>query len=463
MAKKITAMIMLLCLCLALTGCGSKDTTASDSSGKPALSIVAPKSVQFTAGEIAADVTELSIVLADGETQLLSKLSQLKSADFSGSSCVEEIYAWAQANPHVDVNYTVTMPDGTVLDKNAESADLSAIDSSALPAVLSQLKCLPGLKTLELGVERQGFQWAEFDLVRESFPEARLKYMFNIYGMDVDIENTQINLSHFSIDDDCQSLCAAMDRMQDLVYLDMDSCGVPNERMAQIRDAYPHVKVVWRIWFGEWDVYSVRTDVERILASSPSVAGEIYPGNCEALQYCTEVKYLDLGHNTNMTDISFISSMKKLEVAVLSMADWSDATPLASCENLEYLEIQTTQCTDLSPLANLKNLKHLNVAYILDLEDISPLYGLTQLERLWIGCMNHVPYEQVQQMQAAAPNCEINTSVYEDPTGGRWRYTELNLDTYVYLYHPRYIQLRETFGNYEKSAYSYSWNDPLFY
>ena len=40
------------------------------------------------------------------------------------------------------------------------------------------------------------------------------------------------------------------------------------------------------------------------------------------------------------------------------------------------------------------------MAYIPDLEDISPLYGLTQLERLWIGCNNYVPQEQVAQMQA---------------------------------------------------------------
>ena len=55
---------------------------------------------------------------------------------------------------------------------------------------------------------------------------------------------------------------------------DRDYCGVSNEAMAQIRDENPNVEVVWRIWFGE--NYSVRTDVERILASKPTVGGMIY-------------------------------------------------------------------------------------------------------------------------------------------------------------------------------------------
>lgn len=51
----------------------------------------------------------------------------------------------------------------------------------------------------------------------------------------------------------------------------MDSCGVSDEEMAAIRDDFPDVNVVWRIWFGTG--YSVRTDVEKILASQPQRAG----------------------------------------------------------------------------------------------------------------------------------------------------------------------------------------------
>ena len=94
----------------------------------------------------------------------------------------------------------------------------------------------------------------------------------------------------------------------------------------------------------------------------------------------------------------------------------------------------------------------------------SQFFYLTGLERLWIGAYNPVPAEQVQEMQRRAPKCEIDLSVYEDPVGGRWRYIDLAnyIDTWVDTYHPRYEKLREQFGNYEYTAYNFTWNDPKY-
>ena len=256
-------------------------------------------------------------------------------------------------------------------------------------------------------------------------------------------------------------LRAAIDHMPQLTYVDLDSSGVPNEEMAKLRDDYPGIKIVWRVWFGSELAYSVRTDTEMILASKPTAAGFIDEVNGADLKYCTEVKYLDLGHNATLRDISFVEYMPKLEVLIVAMSKWSDATPLASCKNLEYLEMQTTNCTDLSPLSGLENLRHLNIACITGLEDISPLYSLTKLERLWLGCMNGVPAEQVEQMRKAAPDCEINTTVYDDPTGGGWRYG-YHPEGYMFSA-PRYILLRLQFNDYKASAFSFYWNDPLYY
>ena len=51
----------------------------------------------------------------------------------------------------------------------------------------------------------------------------------------------------------------------------MDNTGVSNEALAKIREQSPNIDVVWRVWFGT--NYSVRTDTERILASSRPSAG----------------------------------------------------------------------------------------------------------------------------------------------------------------------------------------------
>ena len=423
--KKILSIICLAAAFLLLAACGD-----------PASSLFPAKTVKFQAGAVEIEgTTDLTITLESGETALLDQLPELQKADFSGSACVDEIYQWAQAHPDVKVTYTVTLPDGQVLSSSEQSLDLSELTDSAVSDTLQALAYLPKVNDIQLGSERSGLGWDSVRAIMDACPNASVSYTFWLYGKEFSTVDTTINLSHIPVEDD-----GAQD-------------------MAAIRDAYPDVKVIWRVWFG--DAYSVRTDVERILASQPSHGGMLDRYNSEALKYCTDVKYLDVGHNDALDDISFVAYMPKLEVAILAMDNWSDATPLASCTELEYLEMQTTLCTDLSPLSGLKNLRHLNIAYIVDLEDISPLYSLTELERLWVGSNNRVPKEQIAEMRAAAPNCEVNDTVYDDPTGGRWRYVDYNDKAYIFILHPRYEKLREQFG-YTSADFSFYWNDPLY-
>ena len=59
-----------------------------------------------------------------------------------------------------------------------------------------------------------------------------------------------------------------------------------------------------------------------------------------------------------------------------------------------------------------------------------------------------------------------------DPTGGDWRYIDYDYQNYMHRfpdhYHPRYIKLIEQFQGeqkpeIDKTAYAFSWNDPLYY
>ena len=249
--------------------------------------------------------------------------------------------------------------------------------------------------------------------------------------------------------------------MPKLNYLDMDFCGVENEDMEVIRDSLPNATVVWRIWFGEKLRYTARTDTQRILASNPDRGGELTGISTEVLKYCTKVKYLDLGHNEQLEDISFVAYMPDLEVAVLAMNQWADARPLMNCPKLEYLEMQTGACSDLRPIATLKNLKHLNICYCFALRDMSPIYDL-DLERLWVGCLTPIPEEQVQEYHRRHPKCEINTTAV-DPTTEGWRtygYNEFGM----VIVAPRYALLREQFEYDEmQTSYNYIENDPKYW
>lgn len=448
--KMIRAGLCAALLCLLLAGCGRGDVAAL-SPGE--TQTPAPQELVFAAGAIPLDTGELKMPLAAGETELLSSLTQLRSADLSGSADEAEVAAWAKAHPDIECYYSVTLPGGEVLDSGTRSYDVSALSAEQAEAVAEKLALLPDLKTLRLGAEGSR-SWESVARLRALLPDTVLRYGFTLYGKSCDLSDASLNLRAVPVEDDCAALRRVIPLMKDLSYVDMDSTGVSNQDMEKLRAEFPDVKFVWRVWFGE--NYSVRTDVQRILASKPSAGGMLYNWDVEALSCCRDVVFLDLGHNKQLTDISFVRNMPKLEVAILGMCDWSDASPLADCPELEYLEMFSTECTDLTPLKGLKNLKHLNVAGIPGLEDISPLYSLTQLERLWLGSMNRLTEDQYAEFKKHVPDCELDTLVYDDPTGGHWRWDE-NGDMV-----PRYYLLRLQFGKYDSEVYSYTWNDKLY-
>lgn len=446
MQKKLFNIIMIsaIAAALCLSGCKMKEEG------------IVPRE-EFEAGEVAQDTKSVTMVISEGETAKLDQLEGLVAADLRGSECYEEIFAWAQANPEVSVRYTVPLPNGSTVTNDISALNMTELDHGGVEQLISAASCLPKLNSIELGTEREGFGWEDVAAVVAAFPELKINYTGLVYGQSVRLSDTGIDLKYIPIQDGGETLRAVLGCMPGLKSVDMDSCGLSNEEMAALQAEFPEVKLIWRVWFG--DNYSVRTDTERILASKPSQGGMLTPENTQALKYCTDVKYLDVGHNEYLTDISFVAYMPKLEVCILAMDFWSDASPLANCTALEYLEVQTTHLNDLTPLAGLTELKHLNICNLPGEVDLSPLYGLTKLERLWIGGYTHVDRAQVEELQAIVPDCEINTSA-GDPTEGHWRYVDLNLDTWTYIQHPRYKELREQFG-YTDSDFSFYWNDPL--
>ena len=381
------------------------------------------------------------------------------SAPAEAASSEPEPEPTPEPTPTYDLNFSV---GGQALSEAVESLDLTQASPEEIDRLISVLPALPNLKTLELGsaaAENPAVSWDQVYALEQGAPQAVLNYRFTVQGYPFSLSDEILNLNHIVFTDEGALASRIAGCMPNLRILDMDSCGVSNSSMAAIRDFYPDVEVVWRVWIGTG--YSVRTNVERILISNPDRGGELNtPESVEGLYYCTKTKYLDMGHNAYLRDISFLANMPDLEVLIVAMSEVKDLTPLASCPKLNYLELQNTAACDLRPLAGLKELRDLNICYNFALWDISPLYEL-DLDRLYIGCFTPVSQDQVTEFRKLHPNCVINTTT-ENPTEEGWRAGWVAEGVWETM--PRYVQLYDEFqyGNFPY-CYSYTENDPRVY
>ena len=416
---------------------------------------------------VSLDLSTLSAANAAQTLPLLRYLPALQTVDLgdggSNDLSPELVLDFFSAYPGVDFSYAISL-QGRTLSLEETRLDLSTASNADIEGLLPWLPYMNQLQNISLGeggdAENSRIPWDTLGAIHRACPWAGLDYSFTLYGRAMDLNETYLDLNHVTLSDQGALVKAVTTCMPRLQVLDMDFCGVDDEHMADIRDSLPGTEVVWRIWFGTG--YSVRTDVTKILASNPDKAGFLDYEAAKALQYCTKVKYLDLGHNHKLESIDFVRYMPDLEVVILAMAAWSDCSPLAECPKLEYAELQTTALNDLRPLSKLQNLAHLNICYDFALTDISPLYDMHSLKRLWIGSLTPIPAEQVAEFQRRNPQCTVDLESI-DPTQTYWRY--LGFDDYgAAILDPRYLLLREQF-EYDLAPFSYSYieNDPLYY
>ena len=435
--------------------------------------IVLPTGKVVDPGITALDFTGLDAATIEATAKMFKYLPELNSielgvaADAESVLPAETVNALREALPEAEISYAFSLL-GQELSMDTDSVDLSSIKVEEVAATAAMLSCLPNISYINLGsADSNPVAWSDFAVLKEACPNAEFDYSFTLYGQSVSTDTEELDFSYTELSDKGATLREALPFMPKCSFVNMDSCGISNEEMGALQAEFPDKKIVWRIWFG--NCYSVRTDATKILASKPSVGGVLDDSINDVLKYCTSMKHIDLGHNEAITDISFVRYMPDLETLVIAMNPLTDLSPLADCHKIDYLELNSTSISDLSPLANSQSLRHLNIANCPNVTDISPLYGLTELERLWIGSSTPVPADQVATMKEIAPDIVIDTTS-ADPTQGGWRYADLNYDGWVsfaqtgyftYDYHPRYALLREQFG-YDSLDYSFYYKDPTY-
>ena len=374
----------------------------------------------------------------------------------------------------------LVFPDGSTHRVEETELDLSELRHAEVVETASLLRQMPALSKIDLGsdgawtekeepltletasVERpaeavRDLSWEDIHLLQEAAPDADVLYRFHFFGRNFTTLDEKMDLNHSPMTDDGAAVKALLPCMTKLEYLDMDSCGVPSEKMAEIRDAYPDVEVVWRIWFAN-NTFTMRTDSERLWCAF--FANYMTDEYTQDLKYLTHLKYMDLGHNLQLHNWDFIRYMPDLEVLIITASGWDTLDMLEGCTKLEYLEIipMARIELDLHPLAGMTELEHLNMSGMGKTEGWEVLLNMKKMQRLWIGRATayYFPEGAMEQILEALPNAII---VYKTDTSavGSWR---TDPDGSI---PPRYALLREQFDyDHWPDVAPYPYNDPKY-
>lgn len=332
--------------------------------------------------------------------QYLPKLEELELPNTRLNR--EQLQQLTERYPNLTLRYTVDLL-GAEVSSDTEELDFSNLEPAQLDSVLPTVQMLPNVKRIQL-MKEDGtslFEKADVKKLMDAVPEtAEVCYSFELFGKTVTTADERVEFVKEKIGNEgIPEIREALDILPKCTYFLMDDCGVDNEVMAQLRDDYPDTKVVWRVF---WAFYHDLTDVEMIHCTC-----KLTDENVEVLKYCTDVKYLDIGHNKDLSNIDFVNYMPKLEIAIVVDSKITSLEPFGNCPNLQWLEIVNCwKVNDLSPLANCKNLKGLNMSCVFDVKDLSPLFELKNMERLYLG-QHLVSDEMIAAAQEALPECWI--------------------------------------------------------
>lgn len=344
----------------------------------------------------------------------------------------EEVNALREAYPGIDITYTVELAE-TEYGPQDTSADLSALLPEDVMDAAGKLAMLPNLAEADL-MKADGtchLSMEDVKVLMDAAPHVSFHYTFDLFGKTVSTTDERIEFEGVSIGDGGEAqIRAALDILPACTYFKLENCGMSNEVLASIRDDYPDTKVVWRISFG--GQYSLLTD-ETTLRTVYGVENS----HNEVLKYCTDLKYIDMGHNTELTDISFVEYMPDLEIVILSGSMITDLEPFANHKKLEWLELANCYAlTDISALESCDNLRFLNICFS-KVTDLTPIEDLP-LER-FLYLSPKVDQETRTAFQESHPDCLVRFTG-SDPYSLYWRYNDVGITMFDY-----YLKIRDIF------------------
>ncbi len=331
---------------------------------------------------------------------------------------------------HIDYesNNTSTIC-GITFPRNISEIDLSNIEIRS--SILYDLYEFPRLKKVTF--RNQTLTSRIQHVLERVYPNIEFDWNVKILDKTVNSSVEKLDFSNYKIED-LDSFKSELALLHNLKYLDMSDCNLSNEELAKLREEFPNVKIVWKLYLGVW---SLKTDdVAFSVLITTFNYKRMKSSDIEVLKYCTDLQALDLGHQS-ITDISVIGDyLPNLRILILADNKISDITPISKLKHLHYLELFMNKVKDISPLTSCKEMVDLNLAHIPTLYDFSPLINnnFPLLERL---CMQNSggTYKYYSSIKKKYPNVKIVHTGYGSTHSG-WR-THPRYYAMIDMYHKK--------------------------
>ncbi len=271
-------------------------------------------------------------------------------------------------------------------------------------------------------------------------------------SLTVPADSEYVDLDRLSVpnaEDNYRALADFISSLPNLKKLDMFSTDIRRKQADALAEQFPDIEFGWTIAIPctnplhpERTPHRVRTDATAFSTLHNNSCTHHTSEMLSVLRYCKNLQALDIGHN-DATNLDFLYDLPHLKVLILACnmsaeSRLTDITPVGSLKELQYLEMFKNDVLDISCLAGCESLVDLNICFN-RITDLSPLYGLKNLRRLWVyNCNSHnyddvptVPADEVRRLKENLPDCYIDSVSWS--TDGGWRE------------HPRYDTIVQMF------------------
>lgn len=377
-------------------------------------------SIQFGKKRIDSTTTELSLncenIAFDELVTSLPYLKNLNKAFLSNINySIDQIDQLKNTYPQVEFEYSVLIGRKTY-SNDATAVDLSQLSAQQIDYIIEALRKLPNVVTVELMNPSGSTNWAMEDVKRfhDTFPHISFHYSFQLFNRTISTTDELITYTGVSIGNlGLPELRSALEILSGSNTLILDDCGIDDSTLASLQDEFQNIKIVWRLHFGK---YSILTNAEMLRMTKA-----ITDKNSTYLKYCTNLKYMDLTDNPNLTNFSFIESMPELKAVVLSGTKINDLSVFESCNNLEWLDLYGCKgIKDITPLSELSNLKYLNISYT-SVSDLTPI--LNHQMKQFVCIKAKVSADQQKKFTESQPDC-LSRFTGTKPQVMYWQYLD---------------------------------------